>query len=202
MKMIYGYARVSTTDQILDRQINTLEEYGVDFIYKDKSTGANMDREGYKDLLDMVAANYKKGINVEVVFAEFDRLGRDYDKIKDAIAEFDKLNVEITFLDLPMIKTDDPLTNKLLRDQIISLMSFIAQKEREKIRKRQSEGIANAKAKGKHLGRPCAEYPENWMSVYHQWKTGTIKGVEAMQMMGLKKSTFYKLVKKYETDIN
>lgn len=198
MKMVYGYARVSSTSQILDRQIKTLDEYGVDYIYKDKFTGATMEREGYSDLLDMVNANIKKNIPVEIVFAEFDRLGRDYDKIKSAITEFDKLNVEITFLDLPMIKTEDPLTNKLLRDQIINLMAYLAQKEREKIKKRQAEGILIAKENGKHLGRPSADYPDNWMSIYHQWKTGSIKAVEAMQLLGLKKSTFYKLVKKYE----
>lgn len=77
-------------------------------------------------------------------------------------------------------------------------MSSIAEQERLTLRQRQSEGIEVAKAKGKHLGRPPVQYPENWMDVYNQWKDGLITAKIAMDTLDMKRTTFYKLVKQYE----
>ena len=84
---------------------------------------------------------------------------------------------------------------EMVNNILIEVLGTIAEQERETIRKRQAEGIAAAKAKGKHLGRPKINFPEDWSKVYKEWKRGNIKAVEAMDMLGLKKSSFYKLVR-------
>lgn len=197
MKKIYGYARVSSKEQNLDRQIESLKKYGVEErdIITDKQSGKDFNREGYITLKNSLLRE-----GDILVIKELDRLGRNMDQIKQEWQELEKLGVNIVVLDNPVLNTEGKtdLERKLIGNIIFELLTYMAQKEREKIKQRQREGIDAAKALGKHLGRPRAKYPDNWDEIYHKWKKGEIKAVEAMELMGIKKNTFYNLIKRFE----
>lgn len=197
MKKIYGYARVSSKEQNLDRQIESLKKYGVEErdIITDKQSGKDFNREGYITLKNSLLRE-----GDILVIKELDRLGRNMDHIKQEWQELEKLGVNIVVLDNPVLNTEGKtdLERKLIGNIIFELLTYMAQKEREKIKQRQREGIDAAKALGKHLGRPRAIYPDNWNEIYTKWKNGEIKAVEAMNLMGLKKNTFYNLIKRLE----
>ena len=197
MKKIYGYARVSSKEQNLDRQIESLKKYGVEErdIITDKQSGKDFNREGYITLKNSLLRE-----GDILVIKELDRLGRNMDQIKQEWQELEKLGVNIVVLDNPVLNTEGKtdLERKLIGNIIFELLTYMAQKEREKIKQRQREGIDAAKALGKHLGRPRAIYPDNWNEIYPKWKNGEIKAVEAMELMGLKKNTFYNLIKRLE----
>ena len=200
-KQIFGYARVSTKEQNLDRQIEELKKY-VDNernIIIDKASGKNFERDGYKSLKTFA----REGD--EIYIKSLDRLGRNKDQIKDELKEFKDRGIIVRVLDVPttlinlnqfgdMQKAIFDMINNIL----IEVLGTIAEQERNTIRTRQTEGIAIAKAKGKHLGRPKAEIPKNFELYYTQWKNEDITAVKAMELLGLKRTTFYKLVKEYE----
>lgn len=200
-KRIYGYARVSSKDQNLDRQIEELQKYHKDIIlFTDKISGKDFIRKEYEILKRIVAPGDT------IVVKEMDRLGRNKEGIKDELEYFAKKDVRVVILDIPTTTMDignmeDGIAKEMLKminNVLIEVLSTMAEQERRKIKQRQAEGIAIAKAKGKHLGRPKAKYPDNWLQVYTRWQNGEIKAVEAMDLLELKKSTFYKLVKKYK----
>ena len=195
MKKIYGYARVSSKEQNLDRQIESLKKYGVEErdIITDKQSGKDFNREGYITLKNSLLRE-----GDILVIKELDRLGRNMDQIKQEWQELEKLGVNIVVLDNPVLNTEGKtdLERKLIGNIIFELLTYMAQKEREKIKQRQREGIDAAKALGKHLGRPREIYPDNWNEIYTKWKNGEIKAVEAMELMGLRKNTFYNLIKR------
>ena len=204
---VFGYIRVSAIDQNEGRQKAKMLAKGVNErdIYIDKATGANFDRPMYQALRN----NVREG---DLVYIDsLDRLGRNYD---DVIAEWKYITREVkadivaldkeSLFDSRKFKQMDGI-GKLLEDQLLSTLSYVAEQEREKIRQRQSEGIALAKSQGKHLGRPKMEL--NTLSKsqrktleekYPEWKENTITGVQFMELLGLKKNTFYKIVKEYE----
>jgi DNA invertase Pin-like site-specific DNA recombinase len=194
----YGYARVSSKDQNAQRQIEALTAAGVDarFIFVDKQSGKDFDRPQY-----LVLMNALRRGDVLVV-PSIDRLGRNYTEIQNEWRRITKeVQADIKVLDMPLLDTTahkNSLTDVFVADLVLQILAYVAEQERSHIRARQAEGIAAAKAKGKNLGRPCAEFPDNWKDVYNQWKAGRISGVKAMKMSGLKKNTFYKLVKRYE----
>lgn len=199
MKKIYGYARVSTKEQNLDRQIRALVEFGVfdrDIIV-DKESGKTFERDGYKLLKEQLL----RSGDVLVVMS-LDRLGRNKIQIKEELEYYKKNNIRVKVLDIPTTLVELPEENAWMFDMInnilIEVYSSIAEQERIKTLQRQSEGIAAAKEKGKHLGRPKANYPPNWDEVYMLWKSNVITAVAAMKTLGLKRSTFYKLVREYE----
>ena len=196
---IYGYARVSSKEQNLDRQIQALKKYGVNErdIVIDRQSGRDFNREGYKTLKNSLL---REGDTL--VIKELDRLGRNMEQIKNEWQELEQLGINIVVLDNPILNTEgkSDLERKLISNIVFELLSYMAQKEREKIRQRQREGIEQAKALGKHLGRPKVTYPNNWKEVYKEWKDKKVSGVKAMQLMNLKKNTFYKLVKEYESN--
>jgi DNA invertase Pin-like site-specific DNA recombinase len=101
---------------------------------------------------------------------------------------------------MPMLDTTQykDLIGNFVSNLVLEVLSFVAEQERQNIKQRQAEGIAIAKAQGKHLGRPKTEYPKEFKEVYEQWKNGATTGVKAMEQLGIKKTTFYKLVKEYE----
>ncbi len=200
-KQIFGYARVSTKEQNLDRQIEELKKYVENErnIIIDKASGKNFERDGYKSLKTFA----REGD--EIYIKSLDRLGRNKDQIKDELKEFKDRGIIVRVLDVPttlvnlsqfgdMQKSIFDMINNIL----IEVLGTIAEQERNTIRTRQTEGIAIAKAKGKHLGRPKAEYPKNFELYYTQWKNGDITAVKAMELLGLKRTTFYKLVKEFE----
>lgn len=198
----YGYARVSTKEQNLDRQILELKKYIDDErdIITDKQSGKDFDRVGYRSLRETLL---RKGDTL--IVKSLDRLGRNKQAIKDELEYFRKSGIRVQILDLPTTMIDVPDGENgswiidMLNNMMIEVLASMAEQERLTIRKRQAEGIAAAKLKGKHLGRPKAQYPDDWAKVYGIWKAGNITAVQAMQELNLKKATFYNLVKKYES---
>lgn len=203
--MIYGYARVSTVEQHLDRQLEQLKEYVSDsrFIITDKASGKNFDRKGYNSLVgtaDTAPLLHKDDM---LVIISLDRLGRNYTKIKEQWEHITKtLQADIKVLDMPLLDTtvaNGTLDGRFIADLVLQILSYTAEKERENIRKRQRQGIDTAKAQGKHLGRPKAEYPADWECVYNEWQSGSITAAKAMEKLNLRRTTFYKLVNQYKT---
>lgn len=198
MKKLYGYARVSTQEQNLDRQINALLEKGVEErdIVTDKASGKSLKREGYQLL-----KNHMLRDGDTLVIKSLDRLSRNKSHIKQELEYFQKHHIRVMVLDLPTTLVDLPEGQEwifeMINNILIEVLASIAEQERLTIRQRQAEGIAAAKEKGKHLGRPQTEYPPNWNEVYHLWKQGKITAVSAMKELNLKRSTFYKLIKSF-----
>lgn len=193
----YGYCRVSSKDQNLDRQIIELKKYVEErFIFSDKVSGKNFDRPEYQ-LLKKVA-QYGDIIYIK----SLDRLGRNKKQIKEEFQYYKNEGVRLKILDIPTTMIEIPKGQEWMLDMInnllIEVLSTMAEQERLNINLRQAEGIAAAKAKGRHLGRHKTNYPENWVNVYTSWKNKEITAVKAMQELGLKKTTFYNLVKKYK----
>lgn len=201
---IYGYARVSATDQNLDRQLHQIKEYVTDdrYIIMDKASGKDFDRRGYNTLVGTADTAPLLHEGDLLVVVSLDRLGRNYTEIKSQWEHItQKLKADIKVLDMPLLDTtaaNGTLDGRFIADLVLQILSYTAEKERENIRKRQRQGIDTAKAQGKHLGRPQAEYPAEWDRIYNQWQDGDITATKAMELLDMKRTTFYKLVKKYK----
>ena len=196
----YGYARVSTSDQNLDRQLIALTDAGIAArdIFTDKLSGKNFDRPQYKLLRDQILRE-----GDELFIKSLDRLGRNKSQTLEELRHFKEAGVVVRILDLPTTLIDlegNDWVMEMINNIIIEVYASIAENERMTIRQRQREGIDAAKAAGRQLGRNRIEYPENWQQVYGIWSTGKISAVDAMKLLGLKKSTFYKLVKEWRND--
>lgn len=207
-KRIYGYARVSSREQNLDRQRQALLEYGIEenHILWDKQSGKDFDRPAYKVLTTQLLREGDL-----LVIMSIDRLGRNYSEMRD---QWDlitkKIGADIKVLDMPLLDTSsstDSLDSRFLADLVLQILSYVAEKERENTRKRQRQGIDVMPVKngkryssktGRPTGRPPIEFPEQWQGVYEHWKAGHITAVQAMMDLRLKKNSFYKLVKLYE----
>ena len=191
---VHGYVRVSSKEQNEERQISALKELGIAErdLYIDKVSGKNFDRPEYQRLLNVV----RKGDLIVIV--SLDRLGRNYQEVQEQWRYItSELGVNIKVLDMPLLDTStskNDIDSRFISDLVLQILSYVAQKERENIKARQAQGIANAKEKGIKLGRPRAERPENWNEVYKDWKAKRITAVKAMQILGLKPNTFYKFV--------
>jgi DNA invertase Pin-like site-specific DNA recombinase len=205
--MKIGYIRVSTTGQNIDRQLTKMKELGIEdrFIFIDKQSGKDFEREQYQAMKRII----REG---DLLYVDaLDRLGRDYEGI---IKEWKQITREMqadiivleneTLFDSRKFKSMGDM-GKLMEDQFLSLLSYVADQERKKIRQRQAEGIAVAKEKGKHLGRPkmnldalSKEQRKALDQFYPYWKDGEITAVEFMSKLNLKKNTFYKIVNEYE----
>lgn len=195
---VFYYARVSTREQNLDRQIAAFKAIGAaerDIIV-DKASGKDMNREGYTALK---TAMLRRGDTL--VVKSLDRLSRNKADIKNELTYFMHNGIRLKVLDIPTTMIDFPEGQEWVLDMVnnilIEVLSSIAQQEREIIHARQAEGIAAAKANGKYLGRPIVQTPDNWAEVMQRWKNGEITAVKAMELTGLKRSTFYKLVKQF-----
>ncbi|MCR5731005.1 MAG: recombinase family protein [Ruminococcus sp.] len=206
--MIYGYARVSSTDQNLERQLHMLREFIFDdrYIITDKASGKDFNRKGYNSLVGTAETAPMLHSGDLLIITSLDRLGRNYKEIRDQWQHITyDLEADIKVLDMPLLDTSkgcDSLDKRFIVDLVLQILSYTAEKERENIRKRQRQGIEAAKASGKYLGRPKSNFPENWGNTYNEWKSGSIKAVQAMKNLGLKKTTFYKLVKDYEKSVS
>lgn len=192
--MIIGYARVSTTDQNLDRQIEAFNKFGVDKIYSDKMSGKNFERDNYIKMIK----HLKQG-DLLVVKA-IDRLGRNYDMIIDEWHKIThKIKADILVLDMPLLDTRDKekgLTGKFISDIVLQILSYVAETERANNKQRQAEGIRIAKEKGVHMGRPKYVLPENFEQVAKDWIDKKISILEALQTTGMKNGTFLKYARK------
>lgn len=197
--MMYGYMRVSTKEQNLDRQMKSLVDFGVpaDNIKFDKESGKDFNRESYQLLRNEILRE-----GDILVIKELDRLGRNKNMLKKELDFFKSKGVRVKILNIPTTLMDIDKGQEWIIDMInniiIEVLGAVAEEERNKIKSRQAEGIAAAKEKGVKFGRPKTEYPKEFIPTYRQWKEGSLKGVEAMRLLGLKKTTFYKLVKEFE----
>ena len=193
---VYGYVRVSTKEQHLDRQINAMLEYGVNErdIIEDKQSGKDFNRSGYLTLKNSLL---RQGDTL--IIKELDRLGRNMDMIKTEWQELQTKGVDIVVIDTPILNTKDKsdLEKKLIANIVFELLAYMAEKERIKIRTRQAEGIVIAKNNGVYKGRKKIEN-DNFETVYKEWKDGNITAVKAMDQLGMKKNTFYRRVKEFE----
>ena len=143
-----GYARVSSTGQKLDRQIELLEKAGATKIFKEKQSGAEI--KNRPKLLEMLDYIRDKDI---IIVVELDRLGRKSKDLDYIINTIQSKGASLQILNLPTTKTEDPALNKLLNNLVLELYKYIAETERQKIRERQKQGIALAKKQGKYKGR-------------------------------------------------
>ena len=191
----YYYARVSSKEQNLDRQIAAFISLGAQErdIITDKESGKDLNRTGYQALKN---AMLRRGDTF--VIKSLDRLSRNKSDIKNELQYFRDNGISLKVIDLPTTMMQLPEGQEWVFDMVnnilIEVLGTIAEQERETIRKRQAEGIAAAKAKGKRLGRPCISVPENWDAVYVAWRRGEITAKAAMEQSGLKRTSFYKLV--------
>ena len=196
MQKVYGYARVSTTEQNTDRQIDALIKNGVDErdIIIDKASGKDLHRTGYVSLKNQLL---REGDTL--IIKSLDRLSRNKADIKAELEYFRGKGIRLKIIDLPTTMIDLPdgqeWVIEMVNNILMEVLSSIAEQERLTIRQRQREGIEAAKKKGKHLGRPAAVKPDNWTDVYGRWKNNEITGKQAMKELGMKKTTFYKLAK-------
>ena len=193
--MKYGYIRVSTQDQNIDRQLADMYNLGLDNskIFIDKQSGKNFDRPQYQAMKKVLQSGDL------LIIKSIDRLGRNYDMI---IEEWKDLvnhqNIDIVVIDMPLLDTRTEgknLVGKFISDIVLQILSFVAENERENIKKRQAEGIRIAKEKGKHLGRPIKKLPKNFATIVNQYKKREITLEKALQSLKMPKSTFYKKMK-------
>lgn len=195
---VYGYARVSSKEQNADRQVQALIAYGVDEhnIIVDKKSGRDMKREGYALL-----KNFMLRSGDTLVIKELDRLSRNKADIKKELEYFREHHIRVKILDIPTTLAEFSEEQEWVMDMIntilIEVLGSIAEAERLKIRQRQREGIDSAKQRGVKFGRPRAEKPANWDSVMEKVNRGIIRPVDAMREMGLKKGTYYNLIKRH-----
>ena len=192
----FGYCRVSSTDQKEDRQLEAMLELGINErdIFVDKCSGKNFDRPQYQAL----KVQLREGD--VLVIKSIDRLGRNYKQICEEWREITReIKANIKVLDMPVLDTTriEGLIGEVISDIVLQLLSYVAEQERAFIKQRQAEGIKLAKEKGKRLGKPPIEYPENWDNIYKVWKSGAITAREAMKQLNLKPTSFYKLAKCY-----
>lgn len=196
----FYYARVSSKEQNLDRQLAAFASMGASErdIVTDKQSGKDLDRKGY---MALKTAMLRRGDTL--VVKSLDRLSRNKVDIKNELQYFKESGIRLKVLDLPTTMIDYPPGQEWVFDMInnilIEVLGSIAEQERVTIRQRQAEGIAACKARGKHLGRPPVTAPSNFKEVYTSWKNGAITAKKAMALTGLKRNSFYKLISKMES---
>lgn len=208
-----GYARVSSREQNLDRQIIALKHYvATDMIVTDKASGKDFSRPGYQSL-KVGIGKLVKGDTLYV--KSLDRFSRNKEEAKKELQYFSDLGVRVKILDIPSTMTDINEGQEWILDMInnilIEVLTSIAENERLTIRSRQAEGLAAmpiddvsgkkiSKKTGRCIGRPPIQFPECFAEYYIKWKSKEITAVSAMKSLGLKPNSFYKLVHQYEAE--
>jgi len=193
---IYGYIRVSSTDQCEDRQLVSMLELDIPHghIFRDKQSGKDFNRSEYNALLEVLQAGdllYIKSI---------DRLGRNYEEIQNQWRLLTKeRGVDISVIDMPLLDTRNgrDLMGTFLADIVLQVLSFVAQNERENICKRQAEGIAAARMRGVCFGRPAKKPPKDFASQVKSWERGELPFVDLLAKIGLSEATFYRRLREY-----
>lgn len=192
MHQLYGYCRVSSKEQNTDRQLYALQEAGIarKNIFTDKLSGKDFDRPRYKAMLRRL----QKGDTLIVL--SIDRLGRNYDEIIEQWRFLTKeKEIDIVVLDMPLLDTrqkEKDLTGTFIADLVLQILSYVAQTERENIRKRQAEGIAAARDRGVHMGRKKREMPEDFASAVRDWRDERCTLAEIMTKYNVSRSYVYK----------
>lgn len=192
----YGYARVSSIDQNEDRQLMALRSRDVtdNHIFVDKQSGRSFERPSYKRMVTKL----KQGDLLYVL--SIDRLGRNYEEVQNQWRFLTKeKGVDVCVIDMPLLDTRQgkDLMGTFIADLVLQILSFVAQSERENIRRRQEEGIAAAKAKGVRFGRPAKPVPDNFESIVSEWEKKKISFQEALKQCDMSEATFYRKLKEY-----
>lgn len=187
----YGYVRVSSKDQNEDRQMIALRAFGIEdrHIFLDKQSGKDFDRPEYQKMV----AQFQTGDLL--VIKSIDRLGRNYNEILEQWRLLTKeKEIDILVLDMPLLDTrkNRDLLGTLIADIVLQLLSYVAQTEREFIKQRQAEGIAAARARGVHLGRPVIEAPDHFASIVRKWEKKELSMEEALKICNMSETTFYR----------
>ncbi|WP_032120663.1 recombinase family protein [Clostridium amazonitimonense] len=183
--MRVAYIRVSTVEQNEDRQIKAMEHLGIERYFIEKVSAKDTNRPKLVDLLEFV----REGDTIYI--KDFSRLARSTKDLLYIVEQLDGKNIKLISLKENLDTSTS--TGKLMLTMIGAIYEF----ERANILERQREGIVIAKENGKYKGRKKIEYPSNWAEVYGKWKTREVNGSEAMEKLGLKRNTFYKLLKEY-----
>jgi DNA invertase Pin-like site-specific DNA recombinase len=199
----FFYARVSSKDQSLERQISTAKEIGVDddYIFIEKASGKDFKRPEYQLMKRMLR-------NGDILYIKsLDRLGRNKQMLLDEWRELTRTKqVDIVVMDMPLLNTakykDMDGLETLISDIILQLLSYMAEDERKRIKDRQKDGIQVAINKGVRFGRKKIEIDERFKSIYNDWKDNKITAVAAMRTLDMKSNTFYRRVKEYELNLN
>ena len=197
MKNFYGYMRVSTIEQNMERQKIELLRWGIieQNIFCDKLSGKDFNRPQYQKL------KQKLHEGDVLVVKSIDRLGRNYEDIQEQWREIVKgKKADIVILDMPILdtRTNKDLIGTLISDIVLQLLSYVAQAERENIKQRQLEGIAIAKAQGKHLGRFPSPIPDEFYPVYEKWLSHEHTLKSASSELGVTVSQFRTMIKKHK----
>ncbi len=197
MGKIYGYARVSTVNQNEDRQLAALLNKGVDEknIFIDKQSGSDFDRPQYNRLLKKIRCGDL------LYISSIDRLGRNYEGIREQWQRLSKeLGADICVLDMPLLdtRTGKDLLGTFISDLVLQILSFVAQSERESIKKRQAEGIAAAKARGVKFGRPEKALPGDFEQMTRLWRGKNLPLSGILSACQISESTFYRRIREYD----
>lgn len=193
---IYGYIRVSTREQNIERQLISLTEAGVDRqnIYVDKQSGKDFQRPAYKKMLRRLKEDDL------LVIKSIDRLGRSYQEIVEQWQQLTReKKVDIRILDMPLLdttKTKD-LLGTFISEVVLQILSFVAENERDNIRQRQAEGIAAARARGVRFGRPLIPMPDNFSELYQSWEAQELSIQEFAAICNMSRSTIYGRIAEY-----
>ncbi len=196
MGKFYGYVRVSSTDQNENRQMLALKQIGVadQNIFMDKQSGKNFERPNYKKLLRKL-----KGGDLLYVLS-IDRLGRNYNEILEQWRILTKeIGIDVCVIDMPLLDTRNgkDLMGTFIADLVLQILSFVAENERENIKKRQAQGIAAAKANGVKFGRPEIEIPDDFGDIVKAFQKSKISFDEVLLKTGMKKTTFYRKLREF-----
>jgi len=190
--MKYGYVRVSTVTQNIDRQMDEMYKFGLtdNEIFIDKQSGKDFSREKYQELRNILKKNDL------LIIKSIDRLGRDYNMIIEEWHYITKIiEADILVIDMPLLDTRNDASNligKFISDIVLQILSFVAETERENIKQRQAEGIRLAKERGVHMGRPRYVLPDNFNEVANAYLNREITSNEAAKMVNMARSTFLK----------
>lgn len=196
MGNIYGYVRVSSIDQNEDRQLIVMEENNVSKgnIYIDKQSGKDFERPQYKKLVKKLKAGDL------LYILSIDRLGRNYEDIQKQWRILTKdIGIDICVIDMPLLDTRNgkDLMGTFIADLVLQILSFVAQNERENIKKRQAQGISAAKAKGVKFGRPESPVPDEFDKLIKRWEKKEITIAELLSVCNMSEATFYRKLREH-----